>query len=256
MKKFLFTTDLHFGFERKGGHKVPLHDIKAWNAILAFAKDFKPDTWIIGGDFLDCGVISHHNKGKPGATEGLKLLSDAKEGHKTFIEPIEDIVGKNGNLVYITGNHEDWLTDLTDSIPGLEGFLDLNTILKLKRWTIIPQGGAYKLGKLTFVHGDTIKGGENVAKAGVINYERNIRFGHHHCFQAYTKTSPFDDKIGKTGIAVPCICGKNPRYMEGKPSRWAQGFNFGYLHEGGTFTDYVAIIIDGKFMYNGKTYRG
>ncbi len=204
---------------------------------------------------LDCGVISHHNHGKPGATEGLKLLSDAKEGREVFILPVEEIVGK-GDLVYITGNHEDWLTDLTDKVPALEGLVDLETLLKLKKWKVIPQGGFYNLGKLTFIHGDTVKGGEQVAKNAVLYYERNVRFGHHHTFQTYTKNSAFEYKNGKTGVAVPCLCTKNPKYGEGAPNRWMQGFNYGYVREGGFFSDYVVTIVDGTFVVNGKTYKG
>lgn len=255
MERFIATFDLHFGYERRGGHKVPLHDLKAWKSVLAFARDFKPNTWIHGGDMLDCGVISHHNHGKPGATEGLKLLADATEGRKTFIEPVEEIV-RRGKLVYIVGNHEDWLTDLTDQVPALEGLIDLKTILKLDRWKVVPQGEAYNLGKLTFLHGDQVKGGEHVAKSAVINYERSVRFGHHHTFQAYTKSSALDYKNAKTGIAVPCLCTKTPKYGEGAPNRWVQGFLYGYIREGGLFSDNVAIILDGKCVVNGVEYRG
>lgn len=223
---------------------------------MKFAEDFKPQTWIHGGDMLDCGVISHHNHGKPGATEGLKLLADATEGRKTFIDPVEKIVGKNGELVYIIGNHEDWLTDLTDQIPSLEGLIDLKTLLHLQNWNVIPQGGAYSLGKLTFVHGDTVKGGEHVAKNAVVNYERSIRFGHHHTYQAYTKNSALDYKNAKTGIAVPCLCTKTPKYGEGAPNRWVQGFLYGYILDGGFFNDYVVTIINGKFVVNGISYTG
>lgn len=224
--------------------------------MLAFAKEFKPDTFIWGGDALDAGVISHHNHGKPGATEGLKLREDATEGRKAFIAPIEAIVPKAGDLIYMVGNHEDWLTDLTDQIPALEGIIDLPVLLKLDRWKVIPQGGAFNLGKLTFVHGDTVKGGEHVAKNAVVNYERSIRFGHHHTFQAYTKNSALDYKNAKTGICVPCLCTKTPKYGEGAPNRWTQGFCYGYIGEGGTFHDYIAIIVDGKTVINGKVYKG
>src|SRR6266853_3813338 len=117
MKKFIFATDLHFGYERKHGHKIALHDPKALSTLLKFTADFKPDIFIWGGDALDAGCISHHNHGKPGATEGLKLIADATEGRKAFIEPIEKMLPKS-KLVYITGNHEDWLTDLTDQLPS------------------------------------------------------------------------------------------------------------------------------------------
>lgn len=255
MKRFIATYDLHFGYERRNSHKIALHDIKAWNTVLAFAKDFKPNTWIHGGDMLDCGVISHHNHGKPGATEGLKLVADATEGRKVFIDPVEEIVG-SGEKVYLIGNHEDWLTDLTDKIPALEGLVDLETLLHLGKWKVVPQGGSYNLGKLTFIHGDTIKGGEHCAKAAVVNYERSVRFGHHHCFQAYTKNSVLEYKHAKTGVSLPCLCTKTPKYGEGAANRWVQGFLYGYIDDGGHFNDYVVIIVDGKCIVNGKVYRG
>ena len=256
MKKFIATYDLHWGYERRNGHKVPLHDLKAWRSVLKFAEEFKPDTWIMGGDIIDCGVISHHNHGKPGATEGLKLIADVRECRDEVIAPVEKIVGK-GNLVYLIGNHEDWLTDLTDQIPALEGLIDLKTLLKLSdKWQLIPQGGAYKLGKLTFIHGDTVKGGEQVAKAAVTNYERSIRFGHFHTYQAFTKATPFDYRNAKTGIAVPCLCTKQPKYGEGNPNRWSQGFLYGYITEGGNFSDSVVIILDGECVVNGRVYKG
>lgn len=255
LKRFLFTTDLHFGYERRNGHKVPLHDEKAWTAMIKFAQDFKPHIWIHGGDLMDCGAISHHNHGKPGQTEGLRLLSDAEEGRKLFIQPVEEIC--KGPLIYIVGNHSAWLQQFTDMYPSLEGIVDLKHLLKLgSRWNIIPQGGVYNLGKLTFMHGDTIKGGEHVAKSAVLNYERSVRFGHFHTFQTFSKTSPIDYKNAKTGIAVPCFARKQPGYGKGAPNKWVQGFDFGYIHEDGTYNDYVPIILNGKFTANGVTYRG
>jgi hypothetical protein len=254
MKKFIATFDLHYGYERRGGHKVPLHDIKAWNATVAFAKDFQPDIWIAGGDMIDCGVISHHNHGKPGATEGLKLKSDIKDACKLIIAPI---VTFSKQQVYITGNHERWLDDLVERQPELEGIIDLTALLGLENWEVIPQGGAYNLGKLTFIHGDQIKGGEHCAKAAVISYERSVRFGHFHTFQAYTKTSALDYKNAKTGMAIPCLCGKTPKYGSGAPNRWTQGFLYGYVNEkDGSFHDNVVIILNGECVVNGKLYKG
>lgn len=77
MTKYAALFDLHYGYERRNGHKVPLHDMRAFGAALAFLKDFRPDTLILGGDILDCGAISHHNKGKPGLSGGL-VLRDGK----------------------------------------------------------------------------------------------------------------------------------------------------------------------------------
>jgi metallophosphoesterase superfamily enzyme len=255
MEKFVALWDLHWGYERRGGHKIPLHDQKALNVALAFIKDFKPDHVILGGDILDCGSISHHNHGKPGAVEGFRLLGDAKELREALISPLEAL--KPRSLTYITGNHEDWLADLVAKIPALEGVVDVASILALgEKWRVVPQGETHKLGKLVFIHGDQVKGGEHSAKWATVAYESNVRFGHHHTYQVYTKTSAVDAN-GHTGIAVPCLCKKNPNYGGGSPNRWMQGFLWGYVNcPDRTFNDYVSVIINGKSTILGKTYRG
>ena len=116
---------------------------------------------------MDCGCISHHNHGKPGAVEGFRLLADAKELKSALIKPIEAIKAKS--YTYIVGNHEDWLTDLTDQIPALEDIVDVKSMLGLgQQWSIVPQGESTKLGKLVFIHGDQLKGGEHFCRCPVM----------------------------------------------------------------------------------------
>ncbi len=252
--KFVALFDLHWGFERRGGHKVPVHDPKALSVALQFIDDFSPDVIILGGDMLDCRMVSHHTKHKPGQNEGFRLIADAENLHKELIKPLQAQGAKN---VYITGNHEDWLNDLTDAEPGLSGLLDIDRLLKLDdSWKVVPQGSLYHLGKLTFLHGDQLKGSSNIALNAVTAYERSVRFGHFHTYQVATKTSAVDYKNAKTGVAVPCLCSKEPKYGEGAPNKWQQGFNWGYVNEGGTFSDYVSIIIDGRATINDKRYKG
>jgi hypothetical protein len=256
MERFIALFDAHMGYERDSSrHKVPLHDSKAISVALQFAHDFKPDHIILGGDILDCGSVSHHRRGSVGQLEGLRLLAEAVECRETIIQPLQKL--SKGRLIYHIGNHEDWLQDVTDELPALEGIVDIRSLLKLDdRWEVIPQGKASKLGKLTFVHGDQIKGGANPANYAVTAYERNIRFGHFHTFQVATKTTPID-ATGHTGIAVPCLSKKGHNYGGGAPNKWMQGFLWGYVDgPGGVFADYVTVIVDGKAIINGKVYRG
>jgi hypothetical protein len=256
MEKFVALFDAHMGYERDSQrHKVPLHDERAISVAMQFIKDFKPDHVILGGDILDCGSISHHRRGVTGQLEGLRLLAEAKECREMIIKPLEDQI--KGRLIYHVGNHEDWLTDLVDEQPALEDIVSIEALLKLdERWEVIGQGKTSKLGKLTFLHGDTVKGGQNPALAAVTNYERNVRFGHFHTFQVATKTTPIDAN-GHTGIAVPCLSKKGHRYGQGAPNKWMQGFNWGYIGgPNGTFNDYVTVIVNGIANINGKTYRG
>lgn len=255
MEKFVALFDAHWGYERAGGHKVPLHDPKAISVAMQFIKDFKPDHVVLGGDFLDCGSVSHHRLDQAGQLEGLRLLAEANELRAAVIEPLEKLV--KGRLIYHIGNHEDWLQDMIDKVPSLEGILDIRPLLKLSdRWEVIEQGKASKLGKITIIHGDTVKGGQYCANAAVTAYERNIRFGHYHTFQMATKTTPIDQN-GHTGIAVPCLCKKGHRYGGGAPNKWMQGFLWGYTNgPEGIFNDYVTVIVNGKAVINGKLYRG
>ena len=67
VEKFVFLTDIHWGYERDGSrHKVPLHDERAVSIAMQFIADFKPDHVILGGDILDCGSVSHHRRGRVG----------------------------------------------------------------------------------------------------------------------------------------------------------------------------------------------
>src|SRR3954467_7786475 len=122
MQKFVALWDAHWGYEINASrHKVALHDERAINVAMKFINDFKPDHVVLGGDMLDCGSVSHHREGKAGALEGLRILSEAKELRAKVIEPLEKQVP--GRLIYHYGNHEDWLNDLIDKTPSLEGIV-------------------------------------------------------------------------------------------------------------------------------------
>jgi len=100
------------------------------------------------------------------------------------------------------------------------------------------------------------QGGENCAKWATVAYEANVRFGHYHTFQTYSKTSAIDSN-GHTGIAVPCLCKKDPKYGGGSPNKWMQGFLWGYVNcPNNTYNDYVTVIINGQATIAGKVYRG
>lgn len=256
MDRFVALFDTHCGYERDASrHKVPLHDEKAISVAMQFIEDFAPHHVVLGGDILDCGSVSHHRRGHAGQIEGLRLLAEAKECRDAIIAPLEKQI--KGRLVYHIGNHEDWLQDVIDEIPALEGIVDIRSLLKLsKKWEVIEQGGTSRIGKLTIAHGDQIRGGQNPALWAVTAYERNVRFGHHHTFQMATKTTPVDAN-GHTGIAVPCLCRKGPLYGQGTPNKWMQGFLWGYVDgPHGLFNDYVTVIVNGQAIINGKTYKG
>lgn len=250
MHKFAFVTDLHWGYA--AGRK-PIHNLKALNAFEQFVEDFQPDTLILGGDMLDCSMLSHWNKESRRDVEGLRILNDARELDKH----IARMKASCGQLVYIIGNHEDWLDQLEDKYPGLDGLLDVRHLLpSLDGCKVVERGGSYRIGKLWFIHGDQFSGGEHIAKKAVEAYGRNIRFGHFHTAQVHTKFSALDAEDVKTGICVPGLCKRNPSYGKGSPNRWTQGFLWGHVWPNGHFNDQITLIVDNKFIANGKEYKG
>ncbi len=255
LERYIFLTDVHWGYEYdKRRHKRAIHDPKALAAVLDFARDFKPDHIILGGDILDCGAISRHNKHKPGNIEGLRLGRDMAECRSALIQPLEALGALS--YYYIIGNHEDWLNDVYIESPALEGLLDLDHSLLSSLWDIVPQGHGVELGKLYFMHGDTLKGGaEHVAKQAWLLNTRNVRFGHFHTYQVHTPKRALDADIMHTSMAIPCLCRRDPTYGDGAANAWMQGFNYGYVQRGtGYFSDYTPIITNGMFVAEGKQY--
>jgi len=53
IKSYIVTSDQH----------CPFHNRKVHEALLKFIKDFKPDGFVINGDFVDMYSISSHITG-------------------------------------------------------------------------------------------------------------------------------------------------------------------------------------------------
>jgi hypothetical protein len=256
--RFVAMYDIHYGKERLSTrHYRNTHSMKAITPIFKFMDDFKPNAFVFGGDQNDFGEISHWTKHQRLSNEGLRLIDSLHGFKRDVLDEVDSRLPKGAEKIYILGNHERFLLDLLDENPALEGILDIDRELDLtaRGWKIIQMRDSAHLGKLHFIHGQQIAGGEHVAKNAVTSYERSIRFGHAHTYQVYCKTSALDANDFKTGVCVPCLCIRDMKYGEGKPNRWANGFLWGYVAKNGSFNDYVSIIVNGRFMANGRHYR-
>jgi hypothetical protein len=255
----LYFVDSHYGFENAGGKKRAIHDVKAHEVMLQIASDWGPTHVICGGDGLDCGAVSHHRqKEGPRSTEGLRLADDADRYFEDIIKPLSG--GKKGTRHYILGNHERWLEDVIDQVPGLEGAVSIDSLLGLSNngWEVHPLGSALTLtGKLYYLHGDQIKGGQWPSKWAVEAYQRSVMFGHFHTSQRFTKHNALDATDIHRGFAVGCLCRRDPSYGRGAPNRWSQ--SIALIEEdpkSGFFQVSEVEIINGKAIFNGKVYKG
>ena len=255
---FVALYDIHHGMEDRRGRKEAAHDAKLLDAVGQFVGDFKPKLVVLGGDNLNCAPVSHWLKDNKRAREGMRWAKELEAFDQEFFSPLNDALPRGTRKVWLDGNHEAWVEQLLDKRPELEGLLHHRDELSLARrgWEYYAQGDIVREGHLYFIHGDTVSGGEHVAKSAVLQYDVNIRFGHFHTFQTYTRVSAAQQRERKTGVSVPCLGRLNPSYLKDKPTKWIQGFQFGWINPNGTFADYTAIATDGRFTVNGKTYKG
>lgn len=247
IKKVLALYDFHYP------HHVD------YKAFLKFAKDYKPDEFILGGDMWSLDCISHWNDANfknVGFDNVRKTLHEEAEGFKKILDEFRKYMPK-AKFTYILGNHEDWMKQFTNKYPqmddmSVEGMLEL----KKKRINVIPFSGTYKVGEIYFKHGHEF-GSENCAKQAVLRCKHTIVFGHHHNHIIWSDYSDIVSEERHLGILVPCFCGRAPEYAKGRPNRWMNGFFYANIKKSGNFSCGVQLVSPkGHFLaQNGKEYK-
>lgn len=225
------------------------------NPVLQFVKNFKPNVLLIGGDYLNLRYFSKWAEMKPNDLAGNLFDEDI-----TFANEILDRLDKSCNKkdmrkIFLIGNHEEWIWKFLEKYPFLNKVLDLIKELKLKErgYEIVAPNQYAKVGKIYFIHGIYTNLGH--AKKHLQVYGKNIRYGHLHTYQIFSKVSPIDFHR-RLGISIPCLCDMNPHYMRNRPNKWIQGFHYAYIEDTGEFYENIPIITNGKFMAEGKLYGG
>jgi len=165
---------------------------------------------------------------------------------------------KDADMRWLDGNHEDWYFQYIEKHPELEGLLCHHDELRLKergfneirRYT---KDQFTHLGKLTICHG--MYTGIYHAKAHADKLRVNVMYGHLHDLQTYSSSSPAR-KLAFMSYCIGCLADTAPTYMKGKPNNWSHGFGIVHLFPNGDFDAQVIRIVKGRFVYNGKVYRG
>lgn len=265
MKKFIALYDIHCGYELRliQGRRVKTetHSPSALAAVLDFARDFGPDTIILGGDQLDIASISDHNNGKPRLVEGLRLTDDYDALNNLVIKPLGETWADKSTKIWLTGNHENRVRRYLDAHPGSEGLIEPEGYLRLRErgWHLQEEEVPYAIGKLNFVHGHAAfpRGGcADAAKKLVSRYRKSVVCGHLHTYSVATDVTPADASDYHTGTICPALGVVNPGYRLNAPGNENLGFAWGYVLDDGNFTLYISLLADGKFTANGKTYGG
>lgn len=244
IERTVVMSDIHY----------PKHDPKALAVAEQIIKDVKPHRIVYLGDAMDMTSISHWLKGKIKTLEGLRLKKDY-DGFNGVLDRHTKLAGSQlKEIVYVEGNHEDWVNDAIIEDPSKEGFFDLAINLKFDERGIkfVRLNDTFKLGKLYLTHGYYTN--QHHAFKTVTDTEHSVMYGHIHTNQQYTKVNMIKADA-HMGISIPCLCRMNPDYAMNRPNNWMQGIGIVYTLPNGNFNHYVVNIIDGKAIWNGKIYK-
>lgn len=205
------------------------------------------------GDIMDMDAISHHaiESGNLRALENKRLKQDYADMSR-ILRRHRAIVGPDCRIYYFKGNHEEWADQLVDRRPGLEGMVEIEYNLPFAELNIeiIRPRGYLKLGKVYFIHGDISAGkyqSTHHAKKVVETYNRNVVYGHHHTFQAFTKISPVGIDETHTAYCLPCLANTQPGWAKDKPNSWLNGFGVVHFDED-NFSVMPVIAVNNSFI--------
>lgn len=240
--KFVMLNDVHVP------HNIPL------DTIWEFVEDFKPDYMLLVGDIVNNDPFDHWAKATP---RRFKVMPQPRpyyeECNEKFYRPMRDACGKNCTVVHWVGNHEYWSNKAIAEMPEGEGYWEVwNNLEEVDLW--VPSKQIANLGKLHFMHGDTIQSGNNCAAKVMNLYRRNIRFGHFHSIQEASHTSPIDIEDRHTTRCCGTLEKYNPDFMESRPHNWVHAFTYGVVRPNGNFNDFTVTLTDGKFYAEGRSY--
>lgn len=210
---------------------IPHHDEEALKATLKYAKIYKPDNFVISGDYVDFYNLSKFDKNP----ERKFTIPDELKQAQEVLNRISNVLPRSCNKVFIQGNHENRLQGYIWRNPELEGLeeLKLTKLLKLKEngfkevkvdreyWG--EETGHYKVGDTIIMHGDSrLNGAKTSIKSGysahntMTNLMSSVVLGHVHRGAVVYHRTP----IGTiTGIENGCLC-KIPGNAD-----WQHGFS-------------------------------
>jgi len=226
--------------------------------FLRFLRKFKPDGFIINGDFIDNYSVSRHLTGELQLELSDKTLLDVEKEvipANDMLDDYDAFLPKTCKKVYLFGNHEDRMKRYCER-PGnsiLRNILSPRRLLNLERrgYKVIEDypSGYYELGHLQIAHGS--KTGMNAAKAILDEYRHSIANNHTH-----TSQLAYVGGIGvkQVGICVPCMCDMESQGMKyaKNTGRWVHGWLTVMVEPTGEFFPELVLGYKKRFYFGGQ----
>ncbi len=240
-----------------GDQHCPWHDETVHAAFQRFLKKFKPDGFIINGDFLDVYSLSRHLNG----AQDLEMADKQMINIEKEITPANDVLDdydfylpKDCKKVFLYGNHEDrvrrWAANGNNAVLG--GFLSPKRLLSLERrgYQVIEDypSGYVEIGSLQIAHGS--KSSMNASKGILDEYRHSVANNHTHTSQI-TYVGGIGTK--QIGICIGCMCDMNSQGMKyaKNTGRWVHSWLIVTV-EGKRFWPELVLGYDKRFFYGGE----
>lgn len=161
-------------------------------------------------------------------------------------------------VVFIPGNHDFWLSQYISQRPELHELINQDKMLEFKKLGVesVKYGEVFRFGKAAFTHYIARRGAGKQTKyhSAIMAdyYGSSIFYGHFHSNQSFTRVT-YDSKPN-IAQAIGCLCELNPAWLRNSPNAWVHQILFMEFDKAGHFSWYAPILIDGRFIYNGKEF--
>lgn len=231
-------------------------DLDAVGAFLNFLDWYRPHVHIIGGDLLDAEGVSHwpSNDLKP-----RSFVPEVVEARQ-FLDALKRRLNANSDILYIEGNHEDWIRqamvakmpefffglDELGLLPDLKSLLDLDQ----RQIPLIPVNEILKIGKLHFTHG--LFTGPSAPKKHLNLIKGNIYYFHTHDVLTHHEPS-MHGMIESASLG--CLCRLDAPFLKGRPNNWVHAFGVFEIQRDGTYSFYCPKMFNGQFSFAGKIFK-
>jgi predicted MPP superfamily phosphohydrolase len=221
--------------------------------VWEFVQDFKPHTVVLGGDIHDWGSVSEWIADQSRVLDGGTIGDNYEQLERIVLAPIAK-VAKTAKIVYLVGNHEDWLRQAAITNRAFRGLIELEKHLPREVQIVSINESYHVNNNLCYLHG--LYTTKYHAYQTVHAVHKSVFYGHTHDIQRYTDVSPVDVSKFYTGSSCGCLCKLNPHYLKNKPNRWVNGFHYAYVDaETELFFDTQVTIVENKFRALGRRYK-
>lgn len=268
-KTILAIGDSQIGFRRIGERMEPLHDTEAMGAVLALARNLRPDVMVDLGDDIDLSELSRF---APDSTHFQNTLGPALQADHDWHARLSEATPEAERHLVDSNHSKRWGDYLLKNAGPMAELpeLKLHRILKLEEagWDFHGGYGSAEYeyaDDLAFTHGTIATASSSTAhKLGKINPDRNIIQGHAHRMETQYHTDRRGRVFGSFVVGALCRTdGIVPSYHSSidhnnEPvvhhENWQQGVMVIRDFGEGQYTFDHAPINKGELLFEGRVY--